>query len=674
MVARHGTRPGRASATGPTCAVRRRPADAARARRRPRYGAAAASQPASRRRRTRRRVLQRGRARLTPRCRSDRGTGVPAARPRPTACSCGPGFGFDDVAAVADLPRGARRLARLPVADPAAAPGSARVRRGRPLPAQRRRRRRGRPSTGWSRRCTTRGPAGWSPTSCPTTWRCRPRSGSTPRCGACCATGPSSPYARWFDVDWAAHDRAVLMPVLGDRIGAVLGRRRDHGRRAPRRRAGAALLRPRVPGPPGHRGPAAASELVDRQWYRLALLAGRPTRSSTTAGSSTSTRWSALRVEDPAGLRRHARRCCSSWSRDGRGRRACGSTTPTAWPTRAATCAGWPRRPAAPGSSSRRSSRATSSCPPTGRAPGRRATTPCCASAACSSTRPRRRRSATCCTELTGEPTEFAAVVEQAKREVVEHGLYAEVNRLVDLLVAICHERHRAARPHPARLGRGVVELLVAFDRLPRLRRARASRRRPRASRSSTRAVEQARRAPARGRLGRARPRPRPRPRPPAGGAGGRADAARRAEFVVRFQQTCGPVMAKGVEDTAFYRWLRLVALNEVGGDPDAPRRAGRGVPRLCAARCSDWPAAMTTLSTHDTKRSRGRAGPARRCSPSCPQEWADAVRAWRDAAERAPLRRGLARRGHRVLHLADARRHLAGISEREPRCSRRTL
>ena len=41
------------------------------------------------------------------------------------------------------------------------------------------------------------------------------------------------------------------------------------------------------------------------------------------------------------------------------------------------------------------------------------------------------------------------------------------------------------------------------------------------------------------------------------------------APFVTLFQQVCGPVMAKGVEDTAFYRWSRLTALNEVGGDPD---------------------------------------------------------------------------------------------------------
>ena len=68
-------------------------------------------------------------------------------------------------------------------------------------------------------------------------------------------------------------------------------------------------------------------------------------------------------------------------------------------------------------------------------------------------------------TELTGESTEFSAVVDEAKREVVEHSLYAEVNRLTDLLVAICHE-DISLRDHTRRqLGLCVVELLVAFDR-----------------------------------------------------------------------------------------------------------------------------------------------------------------------------------------------------------------
>jgi (1->4)-alpha-D-glucan 1-alpha-D-glucosylmutase len=75
-------------------------------------------------------------------------------------------------------------------------------------------------------------------------------------------------------------------------------------------------------------------------------------------------------------------------------------------------------------------------------------------------------------------------------------------------------------------------------------------------------------------------------------------------DLVVRFQQTCGPVMAKGIEDTAFYRWHRLVGQNEVGADPDhfavSPEELATFVERLA----QEWPLTMTTLSTHDTKRS----------------------------------------------------------------------
>jgi (1->4)-alpha-D-glucan 1-alpha-D-glucosylmutase len=75
-------------------------------------------------------------------------------------------------------------------------------------------------------------------------------------------------------------------------------------------------------------------------------------------------------------------------------------------------------------------------------------------------------------------------------------------------------------------------------------------------------------------------------------------------ELAVRFQQTSGAVMAKGVEDTAYYRWTRFVALNEVGGDPD---RFGLDLDAFHAAmahREQVAPHGMTTLSTHDTKRS----------------------------------------------------------------------
>lgn len=76
-------------------------------------------------------------------------------------------------------------------------------------------------------------------------------------------------------------------------------------------------------------------------------------------------------------------------------------------------------------------------------------------------------------------------------------------------------------------------------------------------------------------------------------------------EFGIRLQQTWGPVMAKGVEDTTFYRWNPFIALNEVGGDPTQFRVAGPTLLHEWAEHHQDtWPRTMTTLSTHDTKRS----------------------------------------------------------------------
>ena len=69
-------------------------------------------------------------------------------------------------------------------------------------------------------------------------------------------------------------------------------------------------------------------------------------------------------------------------------------------------------------------------------------------------------------------------------------------------------------------------------------------------------------------------------------------------------QQTSGMVMAKGVEDTTFYRCNRFVALNEVGGDPDRFGVSPAEFHDRAAGREAAWPRTMTTLSTHDTKRS----------------------------------------------------------------------
>ncbi len=75
-------------------------------------------------------------------------------------------------------------------------------------------------------------------------------------------------------------------------------------------------------------------------------------------------------------------------------------------------------------------------------------------------------------------------------------------------------------------------------------------------------------------------------------------------EFVTRFQQTTGPVMAKGVEDTAFYRYFRLTALNEVGGDPGRFSLPVDEFHRTNLERAARFPNQLLATQTHDTKRS----------------------------------------------------------------------
>ncbi len=105
-------------------------------------------------------------------------------------------------------------------------------------------------------------------------------------------------------------------------------------------------------------------------------------------------------------------------------------------------------------------------------------------------------------------------------------------------------------------------------------------------------------------------------------------------ELATRVQQTSGMVMAKGVEDTAFYRWNRMVALNEVGGDPSRFGVPPEEFHTALACRAASWPATMTTLSTHDAKRSEDvRARLA--VLAEIPAEWADLLPRW---AARHPL------------------------------------
>jgi (1->4)-alpha-D-glucan 1-alpha-D-glucosylmutase len=100
-------------------------------------------------------------------------------------------------------------------------------------------------------------------------------------------------------------------------------------------------------------------------------------------------------------------------------------------------------------------------------------------------------------------------------------------------------------------------------------------------------------------------------------------------EFVMRFQQTTGPVMAKGVEDTAFYRWFRLTALNEVGGDPGRFSLPVEDFHRANLEREERFPLHLLATQTHDTKRS-GDVRARIATLAGMAEEWAAAVRGWR--------------------------------------------
>jgi len=117
-------------------------------------------------------------------------------------------------------------------------------------------------------------------------------------------------------------------------------------------------------------------------------------------------------------------------------------------------------------------------------------------------------------------------------------------------------------------------------------------------------------------------------------GSAGRTQEASRRELITRFQQACGAVMAKGIEDTAYYRWTHLLPLCEVGSPasrfamPPATFHAWAGEQQLT------YPHAMTCLSTHDTKRSedvRARLGVLSESA----EAWDDTVRRLQSATEK---------------------------------------
>ena len=224
---------------------------------------------------------------------------------------------------------------------------------------------------------------------------------------------------------------------------------------------------------------------------------------------------------------------------------------------------------------------------------------------------------------VTGDGSSYEQVVARTKRLVLREVLVPEVDRLTELASQALESDAGPGRPETPLLRAALVELLACFgvyraylppagpaDDVARGLVEQAVE----AARSVAPHLDQALLALQRLVLAEGLPGP----------------AAQ--EFVTRFQQTCGPAMAKGVEDTAFYRYLRLTALNEVGGDPGRFGLSTADFHESCLSRQQDWPLAMTTLSTHDTKRSEDvRARLV--LLAQCPGRWREHVERWSDLA-----------------------------------------
>ncbi|CAN5815400.1 malto-oligosyltrehalose synthase [soil metagenome] len=227
--------------------------------------------------------------------------------------------------------------------------------------------------------------------------------------------------------------------------------------------------------------------------------------------------------------------------------------------------------------------------------------------------------------EFTGQRDEFADVAYRAKHLVLREVLGAELNRLSEYLVGVVrgHRRHRDYSR--VQLRDALRELIACFP---------VYRTYVQAEDGVVGAADETHIAQA---VASAAER---RPDLPADLLEFLSDVLRlriagerEAEFVMRFQQLTGPVMAKGVEDTAFYRYNRLLALNEVGGDPGRFSAGTEAFHAQMVATQAAWPATMLASSTHDTKRAEDVRTRLALLS-EMPSQWAAEARAWRKMNE----------------------------------------
>ncbi|MBB4683078.1 malto-oligosyltrehalose synthase [Amycolatopsis jiangsuensis] len=196
-----------------------------------------------------------------------------------------------------------------------------------------------------------------------------------------------------------------------------------------------------------------------------------------------------------------------------------------------------------------------------------------------------------------GVRTGFAEVEQRARRLVTDEILVAEVHRIAALCSGVDSGAARAA----------VAEVMIAF---PAYRSYL-----PEGAAHWDEAVARARER-------------RPELAPAFDALDSQVRGAPDGELATRIQQTSGMVVAKGTEDTTFYRFTRFAALNEVGGSPDRFGLGVAGFHTLATGRAAAQPATMTTLTTHDTKRSEDTRARLVALSEVA-EEFAAAVRRW---------------------------------------------
>jgi (1->4)-alpha-D-glucan 1-alpha-D-glucosylmutase len=223
-------------------------------------------------------------------------------------------------------------------------------------------------------------------------------------------------------------------------------------------------------------------------------------------------------------------------------------------------------------------------------------------------------------TEFTGESADYAALARANKLKVMDELLASDGNRLTALLLQIC-ERQRRFRDFTRHdLREGVYALAASLPIYRTYVRAEDGEINP-----NDRATLEAALADAAA--------CRPDLPPELFEFLGRLLTLQitgevESEFVMRFQQFTGPVMAKGIEDTTFYNFYRLISLNEVGGDPGTFGVTPENFYRAEVETQAAWPRTMLASSTHDTKRSEDVRARLNVLS-EIPQAWAEAVGRW---------------------------------------------